>query len=643
MIQADLGELRPMRAALTYTLLSAALFAQRPSMRIYDSGKIDMGNQRAFLTRWRDGLAVEFLALIPGLAFMTIFVWRAGFGTPSGRQFTLFDDAMISMTYARTLTETGEWVWFPGADRVQGITNPLWTLYMALLHMVGLKGSSASLAISLTGIVLLLGCAMTVSRLVRRGLDGWHWALMTSAIAGGSVPFLYPLTYWTLRGMEVGLLALLATLLVFAVYTILTRWRSESSTTVIMALCGLIGVLGIAARLDFAVIVGALSGWLILWAPGRSSRIAAFLFVLLPSVTFGVIVLGFQQAYWGDWLTNTYRLKLEGFDLWDRLSRGSVALGKSLPVLVFAILGLLATLRWSHQATTKRIVVALLSVALVVTAYSVWVGGDAWEEFLLINRYITVSLPSCVAAIMIGVGHFVRGAIAGVSRPILIPSMILVVSGLGLGAMVNPFRFSAKHAGLLAVALALVVVVTVTAIRATRFLGDPGRVVTVIAGAALAMIISTNLYPGAVWLIGNAQAADEDARQTRLGQDLKRATEPGARIAVLYAGSVSYYAERAAIDLLGKSDRRIATGPPSQEGELDVNLNFHPGHNKWDFNYSIGDLKPDVVADIWRGDEVAQRLKTWGYAEVCLADGTSIYVRSVSSKVRWGELSSCPN
>jgi hypothetical protein len=146
----------------------------------------------------------ELLALVPGLLFLMSFVWRAGFDTPSGRQFTLFDDAMISMTYARTLAETGEWVWFPGADRVQGITNPLWTLYMTILHMVRLEGSSAALAVSLTGIVLLLGSAVLVSRLVRRGLNGWQWAFVASAIAGGSVPFLYPLSYWTLRGMEVG-------------------------------------------------------------------------------------------------------------------------------------------------------------------------------------------------------------------------------------------------------------------------------------------------------------------------------------------------------------------------------------------------------------------------------------------------------
>jgi arabinofuranosyltransferase len=603
-----------------------------------------MGNRHASLARWRDGLAVELLALVPGLLFLMGFVWRAGFDTPSGRQFTLFDDAMISMTYARTLAETGEWVWFPGADRVQGITNPLWTLYMTLLHVVGLEGSSAALAVSLTGIVLLLGSALIVSRLVRRGLAGWQSALGASAIAGGLVPFLYPVSYWTLRGMEVGLLALLAILMVLGVSAAVTRWQDGSSAAVILALCGVVGVLGIATRLDFAVIAGALSAWMLLWAPGKRSRIDVLFFMLLPPVIFGVIVLAFQQAYWGDWLTNTYRLKMEGFSLLERITRGVVTTGKALPVLVLTICGLVATLKWSFQAATKHLAVSLATVAFVVTAYSVWVGGDAWEDYRIINRYIAVSLPACVAVAMIGVGHFLRNAIPNVTRTTVVPLTILVVSGLGLGAMANPFGFSTKQAGLIVLGLASVVAVTVLACRAhTRFSSAKGPAVTVLAAAALAMILSTSLIPGTVQLLEIAQAPGEvDARMTRLGRNLNRVTEPGAQIAVLWAGSPSYYSERAMIDLLGKSDRRIATGLPSQVQTLESNSTFYPGHNKWDFEYSIGELEPDVVADFWGVEEAVQQLVAWGYTKRCLADGTSFYVRSDSNQIRWTELSLCP-
>jgi hypothetical protein len=57
------------------------------------------------------------------------------------------------------------------------------------------------------------------------------------------------------------------------------------------------------------------------------------------------------------------------------------------------------------------------------------------------------------------------------------------------------------------------------------------------------------------------------------------------------AGQISYYSNRYAIDLLGKNDPVIAQSPPSTA--------FRPGHNKWDYDYSISNLKPDLIADEW--------------------------------------------
>ena len=46
------------------------------------------------------------------------------------------------------------------------------------------------------------------------------------------------------------------------------------------------------------------------------------------------------------------------------------------------------------------------------------------------------------------------------------------------------------------------------------------------------------------------------------------------------------------VDLLGKNDRVVATGP--HRGD------FVPGHTKWDYAHSIGDLRPDLVVQLWR-------------------------------------------
>ena len=55
-----------------------------------------------------------------------------------------------------------------------------------------------------------------------------------------------------------------------------------------------------------------------------------------------------------------------------------------------------------------------------------------------------------------------------------------------------------------------------------------------------------------------------------------------------WAGSVFYFSERRGVDLLGKADPVIARMAPASTGRL-------PAHNKFDYDYSIGERKPDLI------------------------------------------------
>ena len=55
------------------------------------------------------------------------------------------------------------------------------------------------------------------------------------------------------------------------------------------------------------------------------------------------------------------------------------------------------------------------------------------------------------------------------------------------------------------------------------------------------------------------------------------------------AGSAAYFSDRRAIDVLGKSDAHIAHERPSSPV-------FTPGHDKYNYAYSLGRLHPDLVA-----------------------------------------------
>lgn len=574
----------------------------------------------------------RLLALIPGSVFLTVFIVRAGMDGSGGFLFTLFDDAMISMTYARTLAETGEWVWFPGADRVQGFTNPLWTLYMAAWHAAGVEGPAAALVISLTGVLLILACAWLTGGLVQRALGDWPGAARAGALAGATVPFLYPLTYWTLRGMEVGLLAFLALLMITGLAMSRARRDAGGAIWPGLALAGMAGALGVATRLDFAVIAGALLAHT--WWSEASTRVGLRLAIVagIPVAIMAAAVLIFQEVYWGDWLTNTYRLKMEGFSAGDRLGRGLVSAAKILPLLLLTGMGLLATRRSDVGSATRDIVSAMTLVVVVTAAYGIWVGGDAWEWSLIINRYAAVALPCAVGVVIIGAVCDLKSRSLTARTPTAWWLTGAVLSGLGVGVLTNPLAFLPLRAGLAVIGLAL---------AAAAFWWTRSAASRAVAAAVLT-IAATSTVTGLLWLRDGGPHVFDDQRVTRASRLLADATAPDAVIATVWAGAPAYYSRRPMIDLLGKNDRRIAATAPVRTGPAGERLDFYPGHNKWDYAYSVAELKPDVVFQTWLGgDALDQQLADWGYAHRCLTDGTPMHVLIGSSRVHWDQLRAC--
>jgi hypothetical protein len=102
------------------------------------------------------------------------------------------------------------------------------------------------------------------------------------------------------------------------------------------------------------------------------------------------------------------------------------------------------------------------------------------------------------------------------------------------------------------------------------------------------------------WVDDNAGGVEEDAYMTKYGLAIRDSTRPSASVAVVWAGALPYFAHRRALDLLGKSDPVIARGAPATS-------QFHPGHTKWDYGYSIGRLRPDLVAQLYVGATPADR------------------------------------
>jgi hypothetical protein len=496
----------------------------------------------------------------------------------------LFDDAMVSMRFARNLADGRGLVWNEG-QRVEGYSNFAWTLLMAAIHAVGVPDRFAPLVVAGVGAAVLVALVFVAERITRE-LTPTSWV---RAVAAAAVATCYPLVFWTLRGMEVGLVALCVAGAVLAAL----RLGGEGAGRAAWWL-GATLALAVLTRDDAlapaVVLLAVLAAWprgfarSLLWRP--ASLVAA---VVAGHTTFRVV-------YYGDWLPNTYFLKMQGVPIDERVARGAWALGSFVWWQAAIPLVLVATVVVLGHAD-RRVAVVLAPFGAGAAA-SVWVGGDAWEFFGFANRYLAAVLP---LALIVASVAFER------LRPIEVAAGLLVALAatlpvLGVDAVAlqmwpareAELRVAARRSALLALAaVGLGAVVP--------------RVVPRWATAAVVLCLAVNLAPGRSWLRLNASnVTTVDRRAVQLGLAHARYTDPQATIAVVTAGTDAYLSGRPSVDLLGKSDARIARGP-----SLGV---FHPGHSKHDYAYSVCSLRPDLVVELWKvSDDERATVEACGY------------------------------
>ena len=87
---------------------------------------------------------------------------------------------------------------------------------------------------------------------------------------------------------------------------------------------------------------------------------------------------------------------------------------------------------------------------------------------------------------------------------------------------------------------------------------------------------------------------------------LKELTTEDASVAVLAAGVVPYYTDLRAHDMLGRTDAYIASLPADISGATGWGgMISVPGHNKYDLEYSVKQLRPTYVeASAWGGQDI---------------------------------------
>lgn len=498
------------------------------------------------------------------LAWGAWYVAQTSFELEGLRHFVLFDDATISMAYARNAAAGHGLVWSPEEEPVEGFTNPLWTGVMAAMHWaLPLPPRLMALPVQILSLVLLLVHTALVYHVARRFLTPEH--PRAALAAAGCSAFYVPLTYWSLLGMETALQAVWVTAAVGTAWAIVRDDRDRW-----LALGGLLA-LGYLTRMDMLVPAAAILGWIfVVKGPGRLSLRRA----VLAAGLLGAAVLGYQAfrlLYFGDPLPNTYYLKLTGIPWAVRGLQGLATFGDFVRAHALALVPILGgTVAWLRRRRELQLPALLFAAG---AAYSVYVGGDAWEP-----RFF----PD---------GGGIR---ANRFLAYLMPQVFLLGSGVLAATLGWAARRGARVRRLAAAGLSGATVLV--------FLSANG----LLPGSGFARSWQDALVTRPPLMTPEHRAILEDWK------NLRHVAPPGASVAVFWAGIPAYFNPGyELVDIAGYTDREGARRPVFPPLDVSTFDRYRPGHAKLGYPRLLTEIRPDVVFQTYPLDpEFAVRLLT---------------------------------
>ncbi|HYL05797.1 MAG TPA: hypothetical protein VE075_07140 [Thermoanaerobaculia bacterium] len=544
------------------------------------------------LVRNRGGAGLRLL-LAGAAAWCGWFIFRSSFADSGKRVFCLLDDAMVAMTYARSLAAGHGLGWYGAGDPVEGFTQPLWMALMVPVDALPLALRLRSLPVQLLSMAALLWNLVLVRRLTLRHFStdrAHHWlpaAVLTA--------FYYPLSYAALMGLESGLQALLTTALVLLALDVVCA--GEDRHRELWLLC----IAAFLVRMDMLPIVAVVQIYVLakggMRGPGR--RASWF----RGAALFGAVLAACGAWRWvrfHDLLPNAWYLRFYRIPPAVRLLRGCVTL-------------------WAWTSDH------LLLLAAVAAGYV----AAAWPR----RRGASPALPAAPSA------PAARGEpLAGLAAPGVQPA--------------GPTECGQQPAGLAArmeLPAALLLAACLTSVvaggdaleadlqpRANRFLvfavpllfvlwnglinqaagwlaerrprdEDLRRFVVTLA-TVLALAVADGLWLAAdgagnfmALLVGDLPAGVRSHAETYASLlRLQAALGPGRVVATGSPGMTAYFTGYRVVDLLGGNERRIARSAPAVPLRPGDFADYVPGRAKWDHRYVLARYRPDAVLG-WRG------------------------------------------
>jgi hypothetical protein len=320
------------------------------------------------------------------------------------------DDAYISYRYAQNLVAGNGLVWNPG-ERVEGYSNFLWTLLMAVGLKLGLALEWWAIIVSLPIQLVALWLAFL---LARRLLGSHGWALAALLLVGLN----HSAAGFATTGLETPLQLLEFTAVAY-LFTIAVAERWTVGRTLLFALILNIALL---TRPDSIVLAGAgIAGWFI---THKQRTIKDYLSLALPFLLIFIPYLLWKQSYYGTIIPNAFQAKVRGL---SGVPWGLYYVYLFLTYYLLAPFFVLVAWQGRRIYREDRRIGLLLVFTAGWVGYVILVGGD-FMEF----RFFVPILPLLMVAIL----HAIKRAVA--DRRLA----VALIAGLLLGTANNMLDWS---------------------------------------------------------------------------------------------------------------------------------------------------------------------------------------------------------
>lgn len=529
-----------------------------------------------------------YVILLLFLIYCGVFIYKTLFIVDGKTYSALFDDAMISMTYARNFAQGYGLVWNAGGARVEGYTNPLWVVLMAGFHLLPITENWLSLPIQICGALFLLGSLFALRKVALNVTNNQTKVMLLAVFI---TAFYYPLVNWSLIGLEVSVLLLWINIVVLLALKVLDSGKFSHWLYLLMGIATLV-------RVDAAVTYITIWGFLFLF--DKQNRKQHFWEGLIILVAFLGGQTLFRKMYYGEWLPNTYYLKMEGWPLWSRLRRGWLVFvefskGFFLPLMVvpFTI--------FFFKRDKKTVFLMLIFLAQI--AYSIYVGGDAWEHRGGSNRFISLGMPAFLLLFSMACFEWYAWLTKKLSDGL--PKIKSALPRIG--------------------SVLFMVFIILSMLMWNRLIDNGNPISNLMDPAENSLRYFLLLQPS-VYKSGTEREVNDAVL-------IERLTTEDATLATVAAGNICYFSHRECVDLFGKSDPAVAHGGIQVPFDADWD-DLRPGHVKFNYKYSIGELQPDIVVEIMKStfDQAEPYLTNYVAATV---NGHLMYFKADSPNIHW--------